>query len=66
MEMNPCLLAKDIGPCRMALPQYFFNNKTAQCEIFLYGGKQGNNGGINIFSKGRGGSAPVFTDETLI
>ncbi|XP_023338357.1 uncharacterized protein LOC111709022 [Eurytemora carolleeae] len=42
MEMNPCLLAKDIGPCRMALPQYFFNNKTAQCEIFLYGGCDGN------------------------
>lgn len=32
----------DSGPCNSQLPRWFFNAKTSDCELFFYGGCQGN------------------------
>ena len=39
---DPCQQDKDGGPCRAAMPRWFFNKQTQSCEEFLYGGCQGN------------------------
>ena len=40
--IDVCLLPKDSGPCEAAFPSFFFNQRTGQCERFLYGGCEGN------------------------
>ncbi|KAK5883787.1 hypothetical protein CesoFtcFv8_020080 [Champsocephalus esox] len=37
-----CLLQVDEGPCRADLERYYYNTITQKCEIFYYGGCQGN------------------------
>ncbi|XP_052766205.1 uncharacterized protein LOC128207366 isoform X2 [Mya arenaria] len=37
-----CQQEKKVGPCRAALPRYFYNSATGYCENFKYGGCQGN------------------------
>ena len=37
-----CSLPKDIGPCRSAIPRFFYNTESGACEAFLYGGCDGN------------------------
>uniref|UniRef100_A0A6B0UV32 Putative kunitz n=1 Tax=Ixodes ricinus TaxID=34613 RepID=A0A6B0UV32_IXORI len=37
-----CTLYPDEGPCRARVPQYFFNVTTDNCEVFYYGGCEGN------------------------
>ncbi|PWS22500.1 hypothetical protein DKP78_18060, partial [Enterococcus faecium] len=37
-----CRFPKDVGPCRALHKKYFFNMTSMQCEIFFYGGCQGN------------------------
>lgn len=37
-----CMLAKDSGPCYAYSQQYYFNQNTKRCEIFVYGGCGGN------------------------
>ncbi|PRW21136.1 tissue factor pathway inhibitor 2 [Chlorella sorokiniana] len=37
-----CTLPADKGPCRAALPSWFYNAATGACEPFIYGGCQGN------------------------
>ncbi|XP_053302558.1 tissue factor pathway inhibitor 2 [Pleuronectes platessa] len=37
-----CLLQVDEGPCRANIESYFYNTITQKCEIFYYGGCQGN------------------------
>uniref|UniRef100_A0A3Q3X6D8 Tissue factor pathway inhibitor n=1 Tax=Mola mola TaxID=94237 RepID=A0A3Q3X6D8_MOLML len=37
-----CLLEVDDGPCRGDLPRYYYNTITQKCELFYYGGCQGN------------------------
>ncbi|CBY07598.1 unnamed protein product [Oikopleura dioica] len=37
-----CDLPMDVGPCRAAMPVFYFNGATQQCEQFFYGGCQGN------------------------
>lgn len=39
---NVCSLKADVGPCRAALPRFFYNSATKQCESFIYGGCDGN------------------------
>ena len=40
---NPvCLLPKVTGPCRAAFRRYYYNNSKKRCELFIYGGCQGN------------------------
>lgn len=41
-EVPVCQQQKEIGPCRAALPRWFYNGQTGQCEEFQYGGCQGN------------------------
>uniref|UniRef100_A0A8C9RS28 Tissue factor pathway inhibitor n=1 Tax=Scleropages formosus TaxID=113540 RepID=A0A8C9RS28_SCLFO len=38
-----CRLEKDDGPCRALIERYFFNMTSMQCELFFYGGCNGNN-----------------------
>nr|AYV89145.1 papilin-like protein [Tetranychus truncatus] len=37
-----CKLAPQPGPCYSYNPRYFFNDETETCELFIYGGCQGN------------------------
>nr|CUU99114.1 hypothetical transcript [Hymenolepis microstoma] len=37
-----CSLPIDIGPCRASIRRYAYNPSTRRCEIFTYGGCQGN------------------------
>lgn len=36
-----CELKPDPGPCRAAMPGFFFNSNTGKCQEFMYGGCQG-------------------------
>ncbi|XP_077405082.1 tissue factor pathway inhibitor 2 [Vanacampus margaritifer] len=37
-----CLLQVDEGPCRGEMGRYYYNTITQKCELFYYGGCQGN------------------------
>jgi hypothetical protein len=37
-----CRLAPDAGPCRAALPRFFWNAAAGRCSDFVYGGCGGN------------------------
>ncbi|BFZ20761.1 hypothetical protein BsWGS_23800 [Bradybaena similaris] len=37
-----CSLPADPGPCKAAIPKYFYNFRTGACEEFIYGGCPGN------------------------
>uniref|UniRef100_A0A175KDW0 Kunitz-type inhibitors n=1 Tax=Phalotris mertensi TaxID=1260334 RepID=A0A175KDW0_9SAUR len=37
-----CNLPADIGPCRGKIPYFYYNVDGNKCEIFFYGGCQGN------------------------
>ncbi|XP_040908528.1 tissue factor pathway inhibitor 2 [Toxotes jaculatrix] len=37
-----CLLQMDEGPCRGEIERYYYNTITQKCEIFYYGGCEGN------------------------
>ncbi|TNM92986.1 hypothetical protein fugu_018388 [Takifugu bimaculatus] len=37
-----CLLQVDEGPCRGDIERYYYNTITQKCELFSYGGCQGN------------------------
>ncbi|ODN01185.1 Kunitz/BPTI-like toxin [Orchesella cincta] len=50
-EPKYCWMPKDPGPCRALIPRWYFNNKTLRCEMFNYGGCQGN--GNNYKSRGQ-------------
>ncbi|PVD26538.1 hypothetical protein C0Q70_14215 [Pomacea canaliculata] len=41
-DVNPCSLPKVIGPCRAAIPRFFFNHTDGTCQQFDYGGCNGN------------------------
>ncbi|CAN8009770.1 unnamed protein product [Ixodes pacificus] len=37
-----CRLPKEVGPCKAALPRFYFDVDTGRCESFTYGGCLGN------------------------
>merc|ERR1719361_697531 len=39
---NPCLLPKDVGPCRAAISRYYYDGLSGQCQQFFFGGCGGN------------------------
>ncbi|MBX3191273.1 MAG: BPTI/Kunitz domain-containing protein [Labilithrix sp.] len=39
---STCTLPQEIGPCEAAMQRFWFNQATAKCEAFIYGGCQGN------------------------
>ncbi|KAJ0057123.1 hypothetical protein NL108_002052 [Boleophthalmus pectinirostris] len=42
LSLDVCSLAPETGPCRMAIPRYFYNSTSRKCELFTYGGCEGN------------------------
>jgi hypothetical protein len=40
--VKPCSLPVDVGPCEAIIPRYFFNSTSQSCQLFNYGGCQGN------------------------
>ncbi len=42
LDEHVCLLPAEVGPCRQVLPRFFYNACTGQCELFNYGGCDGN------------------------
>uniref|UniRef100_A0A452GZ14 BPTI/Kunitz inhibitor domain-containing protein n=1 Tax=Gopherus agassizii TaxID=38772 RepID=A0A452GZ14_9SAUR len=43
-----CQLSPDIGPCKAWGPRFFYNCSSQHCELFIYGGCQGN---LNNFAE---------------
>ena len=41
-QTNICALPADAGPCEGYFPHYFHNDTTGQCELFVWGGCEGN------------------------
>ncbi|KAL3864684.1 hypothetical protein ACJMK2_006345 [Sinanodonta woodiana] len=41
-EDNVCQLPKIVGPCEASISRYYFDPKSGRCELFSYGGCQGN------------------------
>ena len=39
---DTCSLAVSPGPCKGSYPRWFFNSTSRQCELFSYGGCEGN------------------------
>ena len=37
-----CHKPPKVGPCRGRFPRWFYNASSSQCELFIYGGCQGN------------------------
>ncbi|PIO23422.1 hypothetical protein AB205_0155910, partial [Aquarana catesbeiana] len=44
-----CDLSPDPGPCKASIEHYYYNQKTGDCETFIYGGCGGN--GNNFATK---------------
>ncbi|XP_059155149.1 carboxypeptidase inhibitor SmCI-like [Physella acuta] len=40
---SDCQLNPDMGPCRGHFIRYFFNPSSGRCDLFIYGGCDGNN-----------------------
>ena len=38
---DPCTLTPDPGPCFAAVPKFYFNQETQQCQMFTWGGCAG-------------------------
>lgn len=56
-----CKLPKDPGPCRAAIPRYWFNHQTGSCEVFLYGGCGGNDNNFETPSECEQACPPIQT-----
>jgi hypothetical protein len=42
-EVNAaCLEPKFVGPCRAAMPRFYYNQEAKSCEQFIYGGCSAN------------------------
>lgn len=41
-EPDVCTLTKEMGRCRARFNRFYFNEKTGDCEAFVYGGCEGN------------------------
>jgi hypothetical protein len=39
---SDCFLKPEMGPCRALIGMWFYNSSLAQCDLFSYGGCQGN------------------------
>merc|ERR1719461_1228445 len=42
LDLDLCELPMEIGPCEAAMNRYYHNVDTGECELFLYGGCDGN------------------------
>ncbi|KAL8578130.1 hypothetical protein ACOMHN_055449 [Nucella lapillus] len=41
-EEPHCLLSPERGPCKSTLARFYYNPETEKCEVFIYGGCDGN------------------------
>jgi len=41
-EVDPCHEEKKVGPCKAAIPRFFFDGASGSCSSFTYGGCRGN------------------------
>lgn len=46
-----CYLPKETGPCRGYFVRYFYDLSTGRCQLFAYGGCQGNNNNFKTFEE---------------
>uniref|UniRef100_A0A8C8DWE7 BPTI/Kunitz inhibitor domain-containing protein n=1 Tax=Oryzias sinensis TaxID=183150 RepID=A0A8C8DWE7_9TELE len=43
LSQTSCCGSKlEVGPCRAAMPRWYYNEETGSCQMFLYGGCKGN------------------------
>ncbi|CAG5121255.1 unnamed protein product, partial [Candidula unifasciata] len=41
-DKEVCHQPQEVGPCRAAIPRFYFNSQTKSCQNFIYGGCDGN------------------------
>lgn len=46
-----CYLPAVVGPCDGAIPRYFFNPNAGDCEMFIYGGCNGNGNNYESYAE---------------
>eukprot|EP00892_Ulva_mutabilis_P009380 jgi/Ulvmu1/6814/UM031_0018.1 len=61
--VDPCLEPKKVGPCRAAIPRFFFNADAGQCEGFLWGGCQPNGNNFETLEECEGTCPSIDTCE---
>ncbi|CAH3121610.1 unnamed protein product [Porites lobata] len=61
-ELETCNLPPETGPCKAAIPRYFFNPYTHECERFTYGGCQGNTNNFKTLEDCEKSCAPPRSD----
>ncbi|KXJ09881.1 Kunitz-type protease inhibitor AXPI-I [Exaiptasia diaphana] len=54
-----CLLPKVVGPCRAAIPRYYYNSQSGKCETFTYGGCDGNKNNFATMEKCKAACHPA-------
>ena len=54
-----CGLPKKVGPCKAAIPRFFFNTKTEECESFIWGGCQPNGNNFETLEECEATCEPV-------
>ncbi|KAL1421531.1 hypothetical protein MTO96_023058 [Rhipicephalus appendiculatus] len=56
-----CYLPKEPGPCVAYVPRYYYNNEAKKCQLFIYGGCQGNANNFENFTECTLTCKPKFT-----
>lgn len=50
-RQEDCLLGADVGPCRAMEHRYYYNSQDGLCDVFGYGGCEGNNNNFQSFDE---------------
>jgi hypothetical protein len=59
-----CELPPDVGPCDGAFPRYYYNPGSGECEVFIYGGCEGNANNFETLEACEAGCAPVPVESS--
>ena len=50
-DLDICSLSPETGVCLAYFPRYFYNSTSGECELFIYGGCQGNSNNFDTIEQ---------------